>query len=372
MSTVPPEALAGSRSYARTMSSAASPDSRPYPLVLRPVLLEKVWGGRRLSTLGKPLASTTGKYGESWELADMPSTSASGAGGGAVRSIIANGPLAGRTLHDAFEQWGTRLLPSGPGTRRTDFPLLIKFLDASENLSVQVHPSPAFARTHTGANLKTECWYIMHAEPGAVIYKGIKPGVTRADFERMARANDRAMIDALVAVPAVSGECHNLPSGTLHALGAGVLVAEVQTPSDTTFRCYDWGRVGRELHVDQTLACISFPGEHGHDELLKGMSTASIKPSELCARLVSTEFFSVDELRPGEGDELTVARSCSGCGGCFAIIVLAGSGRLLARDHSFDAVDLNLGDTALVPECISTHTWLRAGAGLKVLRVRVF
>ena len=352
--------------------TSPTPDIRPYPLILRPILLEKVWGGRRLESLAKSLPSPHGKFGESWELADMPSTSASGAGGGAVRSLIASGPLAGSSLHDALALWGDKLLPSSPAHRRTDFPLLVKFLDASENLSVQVHPSPAYARAHPGSNLKTECWYILSADPGAVIYKGIKPGVSRADFERLVRANDPKIVDALIAVPAIPGECHNLPSGTVHALGAGVLVAEVQTPSDTTFRCYDWGRAGRELHVEQTLACASFHGEPGHDDLLRGQTTLAIKPAELCARLVTTEFFTVDELRPGSADELTVARSCSGCGGCFALIVLAGSARLYARDNSFQPVDLSLGDTALVPESISTHTWLKAGDDLRILRVRVF
>lgn len=353
------------------MSLHAAHDVPPYPLVLTPALLEKVWGGRRLELLGKSLPSPTGKYGESWELADMASTSASGAGGGAFRSVIANGALQGKTLHDALLLWGERLLPGAGTSGRADVPLLIKFLDASENLSVQVHPSPAYAERNRGASLKTECWYILRAEPGAVIYKGIKPAVSRAAFERMVRSNDPAIVNALIAIPAVAGECHNLPSGTVHALGAGVLVAEVQTPSDTTFRCYDWGRTGRELHVDQTMACASFPGEAGHDELLRGQTVQAIKPGELCARLVTTEFFTVDELRPGDSDELTVARSCTGCGGFFALVVLAGSATLTARDNAFAPVHLRTGDTGVVPACISTYTWLQAANGLRVLRVRV-
>lgn len=223
----------------------------PYPLVLEPILMEKVWGGRRLEGYGKKLPP--GKLiGESWEVADLPATSPSGAGGGAVRSVIANGPLAGRTLHDALALWGEDLL--GQRAPGEGCPLLVKFLDARENLSVQVHPSPAYAAAHPGAHIKTECWYVLQSEPGSLIYKGTRPGITR---ERLARDVEQGrVVESLIAVPAIAGECHTLPSGTCHALGAGVLIAEVQTPSDTTFRLYDWDRSGRALHIREALECV--------------------------------------------------------------------------------------------------------------------
>lgn len=256
----------------------------PYPLLLTPLLFEKVWGGRRLESLGKSLPA--GKaIGESWELADLSATSASGAGGGAAISPIASGPLAGRTLRDAVALWGRDLLGSAALTGAGGFPLLVKFLDASENLSVQVHPSPAYASAHAGAAIKTECWYVLSAEPGSVIYKGVKPGVTRASFARKIAAGTVA--EDLVAVPAQAGECHNLPSGTVHALGKGVLVAEVQTPSDTTFRVFDWGRAGRELHVEQALECIDFDRP--------APPAARLPAGKGAARLVSTDFFRLYE-----------------------------------------------------------------------------
>jgi hypothetical protein len=130
--------------------------------VFEPILLEKVWGGRRLERYGKKLPP--GKLiGESWEVADLPATSESGAGGGPARSVIANGALAGRTLHDALELWGEGLLGPKPPWPGGAYPLLVKFLDARENLSVQVHPSPAYAAAHPGAHLKTECWYVLQA-----------------------------------------------------------------------------------------------------------------------------------------------------------------------------------------------------------------
>lgn len=344
-----------------------------YPLLLRPMILEKVWGGRRLESLGKELPKPGAKYGESWELADMALTSASGAGGGAVRSVIANGELRGRTLHDAAAAWGEGLLGKAPGATGADtrdFPLLIKFLDASENLSVQVHPSPEYAAEHAGAFLKTECWYIIDADPGALIYKGIRPEVSREEFARLARSGDPALVDAMVALPAIPGECHNLPSGTVHALGAGVLVAEVQTPSDTTYRLYDWGRTGRELHVEPSLACASFPGEAAHAELLRGMTVARCEPGKSSTRLVTTEFFTVDELRPAAGDVLSVEAILGAGGSCVAIVVLDGECELV-DGRAFQPVALKRGDTALIPAGIGPQTLLAAGSGLRVLAARV-
>jgi mannose-6-phosphate isomerase len=257
----------------------------PYPLTFSPFLLPKVWGGDRLSRFNKPVKPGD-RVGESWELADLPSTSASGAGGGEFRSVISNGPLKGRTLHEAMKMWGEALMGSTPLASAGDFPLLVKLLDARENLSVQVHPSRAYAASHAGANLKTECWYVLDAARGSKIYKGVKPGVTRASFE--AHIREGSLVDDLVAVPAVAGDCHTLPSGTVHALGAGVQVAEVQTPSDTTFRVYDWGRAGRELHVKESLECIDFGPAPRPTRLLD---------ADRWTTLVENEFFRIDEVR---------------------------------------------------------------------------
>lgn len=384
-----PGADGGGGRYCPGMGEAARTD--PYPLLLGPTLLEKVWGGRRLESLGKVLPDAAARYGESWELADMGATSVSGAGGGAMRSRIANGGLRGRTLGDAWAEWGDGLVVGSArekataAERRTvegrgNFPLLIKFLDASENLSVQVHPSPAYAAAHTGepgVHLKTECWYILGAEAGAVIYKGVRPGVTREEFAGVARTGEAGIVDAMVALPAVVGECHNLPSGTVHALGAGVLVAEVQTPSDTTFRLYDWGRPatgGRRLHVEESLACASFPGEPGNAEMVRGMTVARCEAGQTRARLVTTEYFTVDELRPGIGDVVAIADVlgvAGGRGAAVAIVVLEGECELV-DGRAFQPVALRRGDTALVPAAIVAHTLLSASvAGVRVLAARV-
>jgi mannose-6-phosphate isomerase len=319
-----------------------------YPLVFEPILKDKVWGGDRLGAFGKRVARGA-RIGESWELADLSATSASGGGGGAAHSVIQNGTLAGKTIRDAVAVWGAGLL--GPARAAADggFPLLVKFLDARENLSVQVHPSPAYAAAHAGANLKTECWYIMAAEPGAVLYKGVKPGVTCEAFARHMETGE--VVGDMIAVPAVVGECHNLPSGTCHALGAGVLVAEIQTPSDTTYRVFDWGRVGRELHVEQALECIEWGPAPAATRVASG---------EERGRLVTTEFFEVDGVRLAAGGKAAMGF------GKRATVVMMLEGRATIAWGGGE-VEVVAGHTALVPAGIAEGGVVRAGTRINAL-----
>jgi len=217
------------------------------PLVLEPILKPKPWGGRRLARLFGKEAGGGGPIGESWEVADLPGN----------ESRVAGGPLAGQPLRGLMDRWGGDLIgrTRAVGAR---FPLLLKFLDAGQPLSVQVHPSGRSA--HAGAQpagLKHEAWYVVDADPGSVLFIGCKPGV---GLEDVARATPTAaLVDLLCRRPARRGACYYLPAGVPHALGAGLLVAEVQTPSDVTYRLYDWERPGldgrpRELHIEQALA----------------------------------------------------------------------------------------------------------------------
>lgn len=333
-----------------------------YPLLFEPLFFPKVWGGRALEHLNKPIPPRE-NIGESWELADLASTSSGGAGGGSARSIIANGPLQGRSLNDAVELWKTDLLGATPATPAGGFPLLVKFLDARENLSVQVHPSPAYALAHANAHLKTESWYILHAEPGAVIYKGIKPGVSREQFAAHARANSPDIVSDLIAIPAIPGECHNLPSGTVHALGAGVLIAEVQTPSDTTFRLYDWGRTGRELHTDAALACSDFA---------PAPAAARLAPGQAAATLVTTEFYTIGELslQPGQSADTHSPRAeaASAAARPVVLITLSGHARL---ESPRGVTSLLTGSTCLVPADIARNTRVVAETPARMLVVAV-
>jgi len=351
-----------------------------HPLSFTPRLLEKVWGGRRLAGLGKPLERAGVGYGESWEIADLGVTSASGAGGGAMQSVVDSGPMAGRGIGEAMAAVG------GP----RPFPLLIKYLDAAENLSVQVHPSEAAARREPNAHLKTESWYVVEAAPGASLYVGLKPGVTRPEFEAAMRTGSTGaggggggvarhpVVEMMERIEARPGMCYTLPSGIVHALGAGVVVAEVQTPSDTTYRLFDWGRAGRELHVEAGLA--SAFGVDGKPTVERAVSAGPIAEGELCVRLAETPFYTIDEVGLLDGDEATVGFPCRFGGKRsgsvpaergFVLMVMGGKGELAAAEGAFASVTLGKGATVYVPPGCAKGAVLRGGDGLRVLRVGV-
>jgi mannose-6-phosphate isomerase len=318
----------------------------PCPLVLTPILKPKVWGGRRLEALGKALPPGEA-IGESWELADLGSTSASGGGGDAARSVVASGPLAGKTLHDAMGLWGADLLGDAKPTAAGDFPLLVKYLDAREHLSVQVHPSPTYASAHAGAHLKTESWYVVAAEPGAELFIGFKPGVTKDD---LSQAIAEGTVPGIMrAVPAMVGACHTLPSGTVHALGAGVLVAEVQTPSDTTYRVYDWtkeyDRPERELHIGQALACADF-----------GEPPAPVMASGERSVVAQTDFYTME----------SVWAHCKGVavGGQGPVVVMVTrtmGAAVASRSDLWPEVTLAAGQTCVIPAACAADAVLRCG-----------
>jgi mannose-6-phosphate isomerase len=220
-----------------------------YPLSFKPILKERVWGGRNLERLyHKPLPPGV-PIGESWEISDRP---------GDV-SVIANGPLAGKDLRWLMENHTAELL--GANYKKTErFPLLIKILDAQEKLSLQVHPPPDKA-AKLGGEPKTEFWYVADATPEAELFVGLKQGVTRAEFER--KIKDGTVADCIHRITVRKGDAMFLPSGRAHALGGGNVIFEIQQNSDTTYRVFDWNRVGldgkpRQLHIAESLASINF------------------------------------------------------------------------------------------------------------------
>ena len=222
-------------------------------IVFRPLFMERVWGGRRLEELlGKPLPPGA-VIGEAWEVVDRPE----------AQSVVAGGEHEGRTLHDLWmgpdraRLFGARAAAAW-GDR---YPLLVKILDCEDTLSVQVHP-PAAVAARLGGEPKTEMWVVVAARPGAHLFAGLRPGVTRAGFETALRAGED--VSALLQkVDSAAGDVMFLPSGRVHAIGAGNLIFEVQQNSDTTYRVFDFHRPGldgrpRELHVDESLASIDW------------------------------------------------------------------------------------------------------------------
>ncbi len=224
-----------------------------YPLTFAPSLRDYIWGGRNLETvLGRQLPP--GITAESWEISGHETAS----------TRVEEGYWADKSLPDVLEALGERLVGSNARgmLARNKFPLLVKILDAQRNLSVQVHPDDAYAQSHENGDLgKVECWYVIHAEPGAQLVYGLKAGVTREIFAQ-AVAEDR-LVEMLYQTPIAEGDVAFLPAGTVHALMAGTMVVEIQQNSDSTYRVYDWGRLGvdgkpRSLHIAKALDVIDW------------------------------------------------------------------------------------------------------------------
>jgi mannose-6-phosphate isomerase len=296
-----------------------------YPLKFKPIFKNRIWGGQTLRSVLNKSIPTGQKIGESWELTDLPDN----------HSEIVNGDLAGQTLDKVVAQFGSDI--TGAIDFQQPFPLLIKILDAQDMLSVQVHPDKNTCKKMGIGAPKTECWYIMDACPGAFIYKGIKPGTTAAIFESAIKNDNVA--DYLIKVPVAVGQCHFLPSGTCHAIGAGLLIAEIQQPSDTTYRVFDWNRLDpdtqkpRQLHIKEALQCIHFN------------QTADQLPVRTAGRLVDADEFKVDKIEASLDSELTFAP-----GIMRIIMVTSGSGRLVIADGT--ETPFVAGDTILIPAAV--------------------
>ncbi len=219
------------------------------PIVFEPLYQERVWGGRRLEEdLGRTLP-VSAPIGESWEVVDRPD----------AQSIVKGGEFNGLTLREIIRSDSSGIMGPGYDPERP-FPILVKWLDCRERLSLQVHP-PAEIAPELGGEPKTENWYIAAADPGAGLLVGLKAGVDRAEFERALR--EERLEDCVHRVECVSGDSVLVRSGRIHAIDGGNLILEIQQNSDTTYRVYDWGRVGldgkkRELHIKESLACIDF------------------------------------------------------------------------------------------------------------------
>jgi mannose-6-phosphate isomerase len=247
------------------------------------------------------------------------------------KSVISNGELASQTLGSVIQKYPKEI--TGDENFSGPFPLLIKFLDAEDILSVQVHPDEQTCERLGKGEPKTECWYIIAAEPGAVIYKGLKKGVSKDTFAEAIRQGSVA--DLLNKVPVEVGQCHFLPAGTAHSIGAGLLIAEIQTPSDTTYRVFDFNRVDntgkpRQLHIEEALESIHFN------------ASGDSLPVTTTGRLVDCEYFKADKGHQAENCELLLS-----AGKMKTMVILTGSGTILGTEGN--PVEFKAGDCLLVP-----------------------
>jgi mannose-6-phosphate isomerase len=318
-----------------------------YPLTFVPIFKERVWGNRRLEELYGKAPPAGVPIGESWEISDRP---------GDISSI-AHGPLAGKDLHGLMQGRRAELLgtAAAPGER---FPLLIKILDCRQTLSLQVHPPPHKA-AEFGGEPKTEFWYIAAAQPGAELFVGLKRGVTRSQFEK--QIQDGTVAECFHRIRVRAGDAMFLPSGRVHALGAGLVVFEVQQNSDTTYRVFDWNRVGldgqpRPLHLAQALASINF--EDYEPALLGGDFTGS-GPVQT-RPLVRDSLFSLDLART-----LAQATFALAPGRMQIIGLLSGA---LSVHSGVTTVSLSPGQFCLLPACLN-EVLVQAGDSAKFLRI---
>jgi mannose-6-phosphate isomerase len=319
-----------------------------YPLTFHPIFKERVWGGREIEKLyGKKLP--TGKYiGESWEISDRPND----------ESIVANGKFAGKSLRWLMEHFPRELLGDAKSATGNRFPLLIKILDAREKLSLQVHP-PAHKAAELKGEPKTEMWFIADAAPGAELFVGLKRGVTRAEFEK--KISDGSVADCFHRVPVRAGDVMFLPSGRVHAIGGGLVIFEIQQNSDTTYRVFDWNRVGldgkpRELHVAQSLASIDFSDFEPKlvEEKFSGGGKIKLRP------LVHDKLFNVEHLEMKNGAVAKLKEQ--------KLQIVAAVSRQIEIKGDSENVNLSSGQFCLIPASLE-RTEIFAKSDAALLRV---
>ena len=308
------------------------------PLLFEPYFRPQIWGERRLQRCLKKRLPPEGRYGESWEISAHPHHV----------SRILDGPLAGTLLTQLWNQAAAELW--GAGRPPAEFPLLIKYLDCHDQLSIQVHPSDELAHRLLGEPRgKTEAWLVLQAEPSARIYAGLKAGVIRGDLERCLDAGTVA--DCLHSFSPRPGDCLFLPAGTVHGVGGGVLIAEVQQSSDATFRLFDWNRTGpdgkpRQLHRAEALQSIDWAA--GPVRPVDGPPIDRLPSGVRAKRLVRCPHFTLE--RYVLGGELP----CPHPENISIWMMLEGSARLTSG--TFRKI-LHRGDTVLIPATSDPTIW---------------
>ncbi len=305
-----------------------------YPMKFSPILKEFIWGGQKLKKYLKKDYGPTVKIGESWEISDHDNDI----------SIVSNGELAGKSLRWLIENYSRELFN---GHKYSKFPLLYKFIGPEDDLSVQVHPDDEYANRYKPGELgKTEAWYVMHARPGAKLIAGLKEGTTRDMF--MKAENEGSLEKCMHEVEVKKGDIIFLPSGRLHALKKDIIINEIQQNSDTTFRLYDWGRLGfdgkpRPTHIKEAIDVMDF-NDYAPSAVKKEWIDDGANRH---ARLIDCDFFSIEE------HELKEDKVFS-CSGNFRVIsVIEGSFLVKCADFTLEC---EMGESVLIPAICKNYT----------------
>ncbi len=307
------------------------------PIVFIPEFKERVWGGQKLAGVyGKDIPYD--HTGESWEIACHDNGV----------SIAANGEFKGKSLKDILLEAGDKIIGKAFG-EEDKFPLLLKLIDAKDDLSVQVHPDDVYAKVNENGELgKSEAWLVLAAEPDARLIVGLKDGVTKEAFQ--SALDNGQLKDVMNELKVTPGDVIDIPAGLIHAIGSGIMLAEIQQNSDTTYRVYDWDRVGldgkgRELHVDKSLATIDFEGRHSKEPVKGNVSQFD---GYTKTDYVKNTYFGLEKIDVRSAYTDTRAYD-------FEIyMVLDGEGHI---EGSFDAISLKKGDSLIIPYSMDAYTF---------------
>ena len=319
-----------------------------YPLKFKPIFKTLVWGGEKIAPF-KGVATDQHNIGESWELSGVKGN----------ESVVANGEFAGKTITELVHEYKGRLIGEKNYDRTGDqFPLLIKFIDAKQDLSIQVHPDDRLAaERHNGSKGKTEMWYVVEADKDAHLMSGLTREITPEEYER--KVNDHTITDVLHDYKIAPGDVFFLPAGRIHSIGSGSFIAEIQQTSDITYRIYDFGRLGldgkpRELHTELAKAAIDYT-------VYPDYRTSYTKVKDMENVLVDCSYFTTslyDLDKP-------FCRDLKELDSFLAVICIAGNGKL--TDSDGNEVSLNQGETVLVPADCSGVTFTPGESGIQLL-----
>lgn len=320
-----------------------------YPLKFEPVFKNYIWGGRGLEQFGKVLPD--GIVAESWEISCHPNGT----------SIVSNGDLKGASLPEIIKKFGRQIIgDSLPQESLAKFPLLVKFIDAHDKLSVQVHPDDTYAKTFENGEFgKNEMWYIIKAKPGAKLVYGVQPGMTKEAFSKLVK-EDR-IADGLNFIEVFPGDVVNIPAGLVHAIGEGIILTEVQQNSDLTYRVYDYNRIDasgnkRPLHIDKALDVINYKEA---DKKVKGLNLKiganSSKTYKIANKYFSIELYDID----GSIDE-----NADGCK-FYIYIIIEGEGEI---NYGNDSIKVSFGESLLIPAAMGSYN---VKGRMKVLKAYV-
>jgi mannose-6-phosphate isomerase len=315
-----------------------------YPFTFEPIFKDRIWGGTRLKDyLHKSISSN--KTGESWEISTVPN----------AVSIISNGIYQGKNLNELIEQFPEAILGKEVVKRfGTQFPLLFKYLDANQDLSIQLHPNDALAKKRHNSFGKTEMWYVMQADAGARLIIGFKEDTNRETYIKQLHENK--LLPLLNEIPVQKGDVFLLETGTIHAIGAGILIAEIQQTSDITYRLYDWDRVDeqgnkRELHTELALDAINFKKTPTQKEY-QSKSNESVE-------IVNCPFFRTELI--SLESELIIENS----GDSFFVLMCTEGN--FSIEYNKTTVDFNIGQTILLPANLRSIRLIGLATILKIL-----